>query len=63
MSAAWTAGGRWTEAADLPGRQRQFGCAGLLLLAVLVVGLVFISALYPNLPIPDNQELLESSAP
>jgi curved DNA-binding protein CbpA len=63
VTAAWRAAGGWTEAADLPGRQRQFGCVGLLLLAVLVAGLIFISALYPNVPDPGNQEVQASAAP
>ena len=63
VSAAWPAGGSWTEAEDLPGRRRQFGCVGLLLLAVLVAGLIFISALYPNLPDPGTQGVQASAVP
>ena len=63
VTAAWAARGSWTEAEDLPGRRRQFGCVGLLLLAVVVAGLIFIAALYPNVPDPGNQEVQASAAP
>jgi len=63
VTATWSAGGAWTEGADLPGRRSQFGCVGILLLAVLVAGLILIAALYPNIPDPGNQEVQASSAP
>lgn len=64
---AWTASGEPWAGAGAPavGRRASFGCIGLLLIAVLISGLVLVSALNPGLPGPFDQgtEAQQSTAP
>jgi hypothetical protein len=54
-----------TDAHDEPRRFAAFGCFGLLLIVVLLLGFVLISAVYSGPPgiDPGGQEVHESRAP
>jgi hypothetical protein len=58
-------GGTVTDAHDEPRRFAAFGCFGLLLIVVLLLGFVLISAVYSGPPgiDPGGQEVHESRAP
>ena len=63
----WSGGAGWTADPDTPGRRSAFGCIGLMVLLVLVVGLVLIAALYPTVPgslnDPGDREAQVTTAP
>ncbi len=65
---AWTVSGEPWAGAGAPEtvRRANFGCIGLVLMALLICGFVLVAALTPNLPRPADQETaepLQSAAP